>query len=755
MVVTLLTLFLQNPHIAAQDPSAPNVERFGAPTIYTPSVARYRDSYPNVNNAKFYPVPQDPISRETYMTWIEESGMLDYVDNPRRGEGGLPELLPALARYVQTGDAKYSDACIAMLKDCYRAMKEEVASKGWCEHFGDPAGLIPVYRRFLMQGGAMTGHEDWFRDLWLYYCRNLHVWNGPPVEWRGACHRSMPEGLAKGLAAKWYPDIPEAKHWKKYSMLVWGDFWKYKDLHQNDTGYMQDSTRVYAFASEDWFGDTRYLSDNAMQPLWKRVAAEISPDGAINPYGPNGGWNSTAALRVALLERLASATGNGEYRFAAHKAMQYLLYQQEPTFQDHYLTVRETGQFMALAYLSANDTIDAVEPYAGSSVSHRHETIRIPHTNKSVVGKYLEDIDPREGHGDLCCNTTFNGNVVPDKFIFRSGWEKGDLFAIVELCPTSFPYNPGGIMGINRWGAPFTQIGSSKGGTPENHLHIEAVNGDVPLRYIDDPHRISESWQTGKMEAISSEVEVFHDTQGATFARIAVQNPTGLPVRYIREFVFVKNGFIVSREIANFEAQFDARVSAIWNTQNIGPQIGTHWANTFMRAPVASNGQIEMRMPPVDMLVYFAPRPGWNIEVADRTEHDPRTYVTPAQIRYVWEGKARNGKSVHSTQVYYPHQPWRARPSTVDLGAKAVYDGGRIQATAGASAIETVIDTGEVTLLRMQFTEGHVQWILFNSTGQDVRHSHFSTDAKYAYISIKNGTIEKTDLLEDTYFDAK
>ena len=46
----------------------------------------------------------------------------------------------------------------------------------------------------------------------------------------------MPEALAKGLAAKWYPDIAEAAHWKRYAELVWDDFWRVKDLLQNDTG---------------------------------------------------------------------------------------------------------------------------------------------------------------------------------------------------------------------------------------------------------------------------------------------------------------------------------------------------------------------------------------------------------------------------------------------------------------------------------------------------------------------------------------
>ena len=46
----------------------------------------------------------------------------------------------------------------------------------------------------------------------------------------------------------------------------------------------------------------------------------------------------------------------------------------------------------------------------------------------------------------------------------------------------------------------------------------------------------------------------------------------------------------------------------IWNSQNIGPQVGRHWANTFMNSPMASNK--DLFNPPVDLLVYFTPQPG-------------------------------------------------------------------------------------------------------------------------------------------------
>ena len=137
----------------------------------------------------------------------------------------------------------------------------------------------------------MTGDEIWFREMWLTYCRNLQVWDSEPVEWRGGCHRSMPEAFAKGRAAAWYPDIPEAEEWRRYSDLVFGDFWRAKDAPQNDTGYMMGPLIILICGGDQWTGDNRVFEDPGMNRLWERLLVEISPDGLINPYGPNGGWN--------------------------------------------------------------------------------------------------------------------------------------------------------------------------------------------------------------------------------------------------------------------------------------------------------------------------------------------------------------------------------------------------------------------------------------------------------------------------------
>ena len=615
-----------------------------------------------------------------------------------------------------------------MLKAFHKEMLKQVATRKWFWQFEHPAALIPLYRKHLIAGGAMTGNEIWFREMWLTYCRNLHVWDSEPVEWRGGCHRSMPEGYAKGRAAAWYPDIPEAEEWRRYSDLVFGDFWRAKDAPQNDTGYMMGPLILLICGGDQWTGDNRVFEDPGMNRLWERLLVEISPDGLINPYGPNGGWNSTADYRIAMLERLAANTGDGRYRFGAQKLFNYLSYQ----YRDPKKQSNDTAApwLIALASIWADDRVEPIEPKAGSLWTKRGEAIRIPHTDKQLTDRLLGNADFRENRGHICCSWYMTGKEWPDKLILRSGWNPGDFFGLIELHPTSFPANPGGIMGLNRWGAPFTQIVTSKGASVENRLLIEDVNQKVNRRYHPDKLRIDEFWRRGTMPDIRSEMTYFKDTRQATYARVRVQNMDGLPVVYEREFVFAKNRFLATREIVTFEESFEARLAPLWNTHNVGPQIGSHWANTFIHQPVANNGTRSMKSPPVDLLVWFAPRKDCELKVIDRLIDDPRAEACPNQVRYQWEGTPAIGEQMVFTQVYYPHSPYRARATSNDPNpdARAAY-ANELQATAHASGIQIIKDSSEATVLRLELTPGEIEWIVFNQTGTAIEFAgHITTE---------------------------
>ena len=58
----------------------------------------------------FYPIPQDPVTRETYMKCIEAANPSELAKNHKRGLGGPQTFMPILAKYVQTGEKIWGDA---------------------------------------------------------------------------------------------------------------------------------------------------------------------------------------------------------------------------------------------------------------------------------------------------------------------------------------------------------------------------------------------------------------------------------------------------------------------------------------------------------------------------------------------------------------------------------------------------------------------------------------------------------------------
>jgi len=704
-----------------------------AAPLYSPNAARYRyGAYGPaiVNDRTFYPIPRDPVNRAVYWKWMADMDLFQVARSPAMGLAGPQNFLPVLVEYVRTRDPKWGDAITRMLKDWHRATVAEVRSKGWTEQFIEEPAFIPLYRRHLIAGGMLRPDTAWFRELWLHYCRNVHVWGTKPTEWRGGCHRAMPEALAKGLAAQWYPEAPEAAHWKRYAALGFGDFWKNKEVQQNDTGYFPGTVFMLLCCGEQFLGDFRAVTDTGMRRLWDRLMVEVTPDGAVNPYGPNGGWNSTSGFRIFALELAAAKTRDGRYRYAAHKAMNYILYQSRAIQPDGYLRQREVGQHVALAWLVADDRVEPVRPHPGSLWNKRMEAARVPHTDKEIGNRLFGNIDPDPEKGHLCCSWWLTGKEMPDKLVLRSGWNPGDLYALVELHPASIPYSAGGILGLNRYGAAFTQVVTSKGGTAENRTVVVDIDRTTRKRFHPDRLRFDENWARGKMPDIESEMLYFEDRKDATFARVRVRNVDGLPVTVEREFVFVKNQFLASRELVRFDESFRARVGPIWNTRNVGPQIGAHWANTFMGSLVASNGGVEMDSPPVDLLVWFAPRPDCRLRVVDRAAEDPRAIACSAQLRYEWEGTPQAGDTLVFTQLYVPHPPFRPSAASNNPGAKATYSD-PLQASAGADAIRVHRDDTAASVLTVDNGNGQVDWVVFNPHGLAVDIGARTTNARF------------------------
>ncbi len=720
--------------VVPEDASGPAVERVAPPTYYMQDLDRYNQPTPD---AYHLPWQEQPVTRDTYMKWIDDSGHLSYADSPNHGVYGPRHLMPVLAKYVQTGDPKWGQACITMLKAYDQWMREEVKKTGWHSNYMHEPTMIGLYARHLSQGGLLDPQKDqWFKDMILFMNRTIHVWGTAEDYWRGPMHRAQGEGMMKAIAATWYPDAPEAAEWKAYSEKVWGDFWTYRDNPANDTGYYYGTTFPIMLGAEILHRE-EVFSDPEMRKTWERLMWEVTPDGAICPYGAHGGWNSIPGQRIWMLELLAARTGDGRYRYVAHKLMNYLLYQQDRYMTHHVLAGPETTEQMAIAYLLADDTVQPVPPEGGSRILYRKETLRL--RNKEAATQYLQDLDPRPDKANICCSLIVTDKVMPAKMVLRSGWNPGDFFALIDLFPRHDPLNVPGIVGMTRWGAPLTQTFSAKGSSDENRLAVEDVGGTAPLRFNTEPTLSDAYYQT-------VEVPEFEDMRAATFATVQVGDYQGFPLQATREFMFIKNRFLVVRDIPQFEEGFLAQVGPVWNTQNVGPQLGDTWANTFFSSPRAA--QVGLHTPPQDLLVYFAPQPNCKLQIVDRTAVDPRAGDVPAQLRYVWRGAIQAGQKLLFTQVYYPHAASRQQALSNAPGSVRPAD---LLGTAGADGIHVMLDTPEATVLNFTFDPDRVEWVVSNPSGQTVTAGGLSTDARYLYADVSAGQVRAISAVGATF----
>ena len=715
----------------------PAVERLAPPTFYAQDLDRYNLPTPDAYHPAWREVP---VTRDTYMKWLEDSGHLAYAEGTgptTHSRYGPRHFMLVLAKYVQTGDPKWGQACLTMLHAYDQWLRAEVKANGWHSEYMFEPTMIGLYARYLAKGGLLDPQKDqWFKDMVLFDNRTVHVWGGPEDEWRGPMHRAQGEGVMKALAAAWYPDAPEAAEWKSYSGKVWQDFWAFRDNPANDTGYYYGTIFPIMLGSE-LLGRQEVFTDPEMRKTWERMMWEVTPDGEISPYGAASGWNSTCGERIFALELLAAKTGDGRYRFVAHKLMNYLLYEQDRYWSHHILAGPETTEEIALAYLLADDSIKPVPPDPASRILYRKETLRL--NGKAAAAQYLQDLDPRPTKANIDCGLIVTNHIEPAKLVLRSGWNQGDFFALIDLFPRHDPLNVPGILGLTRWGAPLTQTFSAKGSSDENRLAVEDLGGSAPLRWNTDPNLADPYYQ-------EVQIQDFHDLRAATFATVTVSNYQGFPILATREFLFLKNRFLVVRDLPEFQEGFLAQVGPVWNTQNVGPQLGDTWANTFLTAPRAQG--VGLRTPPQDLLVYFTPRPGCRLQIVDRTAADPRAQDMPAQLRYVWRGVTTAGQKLLWTEIYYPHAPSQKKILSNAPGAVRPAD---LLGTAGADAVHVLLDTPEATVLSFTFDPGRTEWLVSNPSGQPVTAGGLSTDARYLYVDALSGQPRSVSAVAATF----
>lgn len=721
--VRLLILALTAPaaiQVSAELPAAPTVENIGPPSRFMEDVSRYELPPAAQSLAK-----QVPVTRQSYLDFIGTNstyGIEAIVRKPDRGHYGVRHAFPALAQYDAHPNPRHAEALKRCLRCFESALRDEVRQHQWHEAYMYDPTLLCLYRHvFTAHGDWSADDERWFREFFLFLNRTVHVWGTPESFWRGPMHRATGEGIMKQLAVHLYPDAPEAAEWKRYADLQWNDWWSFRDNPINDINYFHGQIFPMILGAH-LLGRDEVFTDPQMRVFWDRLIETTTPDGAVVPCGPAWGWNSHAGERMMALEFVAAHTGDGRYRFVAHRLFNQLLQQRDVLATQHILDhFSQLG--CALAYFAANDAITPVPPASHSVVLYHKETLRV--RNKAGAQGFLTDLDPEPAKAHIDCGLLCTTNTLPFKLCLRSGWQPGDMFMLVDLFPRHEPMNPTGVLGLTRYGAMMACAFDSKGVTDWlNMLRVEDLSGHAPRVKNTNP-ALADAYY------MSVSVPEFQDDPAATYAKVVVDDYNGFPMSVQREFFFIKNRFVLIRDTAIAHQAFAARLGPGWATQNVGPHIGASWANTYFGAPMALGRKLHN--PPMDLLIYHAPQPGRRLQIVDETA-DVRRLTMPFTLRYVWEGTLEPGVKHCFSQLLFPSPPQRAAVRSNQPGA-ATRD--TIIGTGATAGVTVLLDTPGQTIWRIRSETGREEWLVLNDAHAPLDVAGLQTDARRAYLDLR------------------
>ncbi len=674
-------------------------------------------------------VPRRPVTRKDYVNfvrpWAEHYEMTPEADQWNWRHGPL-RIMPPLAVFALEGDRELGKRIKADLRT-FAKWVDQCVEKNGAVFCLDATTFCTLCVQELRNRGLMAAEDErWVREM-LLKIRKYHSAgreNGPwDGWWRGSQHRAQAQGINNALAAFLYPNEPGAAEWRRIAEVIWGDWWNFRDVGINDMWYFHSSLGNITRAAHI-LGRKEVFTDPQSRLIFERILFETTPEGAAVPYGASCGYNVVAGCRIVALELAARYTGDGRYRWAAHRLMNNChardFYRNSPQGTKGIADI-------AVASLICDDSIQPIKPEPYSKLLTRKEITR--------------GANRFPGWGGVDCDMYMTERVMPSKLAFRSGWEPGDLFMLVECYVRHDPLNPTAIVGLERHGASMAEMVSEKFVSRENAVGIEDLSGTATYlgkKTHKGPRHLPTGWS-----GMESTVPVFSDRGLATHARVDVTKYMGYEATQRREFLFIKNGFVLVRDETSFEDVFRAQIGPVWNTQHVSQIRGSHWINTWFSAHYCTiqNQQFELvhqklfDVPPWDLLVWYAPRAGTQLEIipdkADKTQAASGMIPT----RYGWEGNVKPGTRLQFVTVLLPHAPTR-------------------DASALASGITVLADSPGVAAVRIAKGNRHELAVL-NPEGtmldlDAAASGRVTTDGRAAYLEIEGGRLRRALVIQGT-----
>ncbi len=445
---------------------------------------------------------------------------------------------------------------------------------------------------------------------------------------------------------------------------------------------------------------------------WRRYSA---PSGAVPNFGDTSGWNTGAGRAMAYYELMTRLTGDGHFRWQAHRIAESLYNHFWPRHDQYHVPRDNIALAFCRAWLFADDAVEPVSPSQRSAVTFRTR----------VVAATPEDKAARPGWS----GQKLVDEQVPDKLVLTSGNDPRRLWGLVELLDNGGHYEgiPGNIITLMQHDAALLAGQGYYERAPDfnNIMWLEDMEGLAA-----DPR------------PMRAEVPRFVEDGAVTYARIRVPRFRQMPVTYERDIVFVKNAFMLVKDRMTFESTMKVRLGPCWQTRDLGPQSGSDWVNMYYNQIYYTGlglgrGIHAYRNPAWDLLVRFAPRDETRLTVLDRYDDNPyRTSGT--QVRQSWSGIAGPGDTKTFTTILLPHAPG-------------------LNVEPYAQWAQFVLDDDDTTLVRVttEFDNlNHLQeshWLLLQEDAAMIEVDGFQSDATLALVTTgQDGKLRPAVMVEGT-----
>ncbi len=665
-----------------------------------------------------YSYIKDRSGYERYILTHVKSAVDGRVPGSLKAQGdkwAAEQVLRTLALYRLTGEQKHADWTRELIQSQLTWLRDQTStderlyrmrSLVWPRYFtwqNDPEStLAPAdaeAQYTALWAEIAANPPEWLFQEWGYHNRCWHRW--------ADCKLLLHFAEAAGKPAD--PRIAEYVAWHDEHLAG-----PYGDSTDNSAGYnwlhVNYLQQVYAAT-----GQLDQLLEHPGHLDWaKRYRDYVSPGGIWANWGSTSGWGTGASGVISDMELFARLTGDGSFRYAAHRAAEYHYNHFWPDHDQYHGPKDAVANSFVFAWLIADDEVAPRAPTAGSTITWRHR-----------VG--LTSPEERNNRPGLD-SWRFLDEEVPDKAMLKSGNDPYGLWAKVELLDLGGHSGllPGALLTIMDQGSVLYAGQAYYELSPDfnNIVWVEDLEGAAA-----DPR------------PTRVEVPTFVDDPAFTWLQVRTQRFSGLPITSTRDIILVKNGFIVVRDRLDFHATMKLRLGPNWQARNLGPQSGADWFNSYYDKLYHTGlglgrGVQAWPNPAWDMMIAFAPRQDCLVSVQDRHDDNPWR-VSPVQLRQAWTGIVQAGESRAFVSVLLPHTP--------------IFD-----VTPIRGQLEFLVDTNESLLLRLprlnnakKPLEGNKITLQLHNGEGELTAEGWASDARMAFFEQNlNGTVRQSVMVD-------